>query len=46
MTNKERLALAERVQRNLQKKLPLFRILARKEKIEAEFKRQEKDAWS
>lgn len=43
MTNKERLALAERVQKNLQKKLPLFKILARKEKIEQEFRRAEKD---
>lgn len=44
MTNKERLALAERVQKNLQKKFPQFRILARKEKIEEDFKRKEKDA--
>jgi hypothetical protein len=44
MTNKERLALADRVQKILQKKLPQFRILARKEKIEEEFKREEKGA--
>jgi hypothetical protein len=44
MTNKERLALAERVQENLQKKLAQFRIFARKEKIDAEFKREEKSA--
>ena len=44
MTNKERLALAERVQNNLQKNLPEFRIIARKEKIDAAFKREEKDA--
>lgn len=44
MTNKERLALAERVQKNLQKKKALFRILARKEKIDVEFKREEKSA--
>jgi len=44
MTNKERLALAKRVQKNLQKKLPQYRIIARKEKIEEAFKRQEKNA--
>ena len=39
MNNKERLALAEKVQKDLQKKLPQFRILKEKEKIEKEFKR-------
>lgn len=44
MTNKERLAQAERVQKKLQRKLPEFRILARREKIEEEFRRESQDA--
>jgi hypothetical protein len=43
MTNKERLTLAKRVQKNLQKKLPQFSILVRKKKIEEGFKREEKN---
>ena len=34
MTNQERLALADRVQKDLQKKLLRFRIIRRKERIE------------
>ena len=39
MTNQERLALADRVQKNIQKKFIHFRILRRKEQIEKEFRR-------
>jgi len=39
MTNQERLALADRVQKNIQKKFIQFRIMRRKEQIEREFKR-------
>ena len=38
MTNQERLALADRVQKNIQKKLIQFQIIRRKERIEQEFK--------
>jgi hypothetical protein len=37
MTNQERLDLAERVQKNIQKKSADFRIIRRKEQIEKEF---------
>jgi hypothetical protein len=40
MNNKERLALAERVQKNIQKKLPQFRIISRKKKLEKELERE------
>ena len=43
MTNQERLALADRVQKNIQKKFIQFRIIRRKEQIEKENK-QDKDA--
>jgi hypothetical protein len=39
MNNQERLALAEKVQKNIQQKYPQFRILCRKEQIEKEYKR-------
>ena len=39
MTNQERLALADRVQKNIQKALIQFRIIRRKEQIEKEFNR-------
>ena len=39
MTNEERLALADRVQKNTQKKLVEYRIIRRKEQIEKEFNR-------
>lgn len=39
MTNQERLALADRVQEDIQKKLIQFRIIRRKEEIEKEYKR-------
>jgi len=38
MTNQERLALAEKVQKNIQQKLPQFRIFCRKKQIEKEYK--------
>ena len=38
MTNQKRLALADRVQKNIQKKFIKFRIIHRKEQIEKEFK--------
>jgi hypothetical protein len=38
MTNQKRLALADRVQKNIQKKIIQFRIIRRKEQIEKEFK--------
>ena len=40
MTNQKRLALADRVQKNIQKKFIQFRIIHRKEQIEKEFKRE------
>jgi hypothetical protein len=40
MDNKERLALAERVQKNIQKQHPYFYILREKEEIEKEFQRE------
>jgi hypothetical protein len=40
MDNKERLALAERVQKNIQRQLPHFSILRQKEEIEKEFQRE------
>ena len=40
MTNQERLALADRVQKNIQKKFIQFQIIRRKEQIEKEFKRE------
>jgi hypothetical protein len=39
MTNEERLALADRVQKNIQKKFLQFRIIRRKELIEKEYNR-------
>ena len=39
MTNRERLALADRVQKTIQKKLVEYRIIRRKEQIEKEFSR-------
>jgi len=39
MTNQERLALADRVQKNIQKTFVQFQIIRRKERIEKEFKR-------
>jgi hypothetical protein len=39
MTNQERLALADRVQKNLQKTFIQFRIIRRKEQIEKEYNR-------
>ena len=39
MTNQKRLALADRVQKNIQNKFIQFRIIRRKEQIEKEFKR-------
>jgi hypothetical protein len=39
MTNRERLALADRVQKNIQKKLIGYRIICRKEQIEKELNR-------
>lgn len=41
MTNQERLALADRVRKIIQKKSPQFRILRRKEQIEKEFRRED-----
>ena len=41
MTNQERLALADRVQKSIQKKFLHYRILRRKEQIEKEFKRKD-----
>jgi hypothetical protein len=38
MTNQERLALADRVQKDIQKKFIQFRIVRRQEQIEREFK--------
>jgi len=43
MTNQERLALADRVQKNIQKKLIGYRIICRKEQIEKEFNRAHED---
>ena len=40
MDNTERLALAERVQQNIQKQLPHFQFLREKEQIEREFQRE------
>ena len=39
MTNQERLALADRVQKNIQKTSIQFQIVRRKERIEKEYKR-------
>ena len=39
MTNQERLALADRVQKNIQKEYIQFQILRRKEQIEKEYNR-------
>ena len=39
MTNRERLALADRVQKNIQKTFVQFQIIRRKERIEKEYKR-------
>jgi len=39
MTNQERLALADRVQKNIQKAFIQFQINCRKEQIEKEFNR-------
>ena len=39
MTNQERLALAEKVQKKIQQKFPQFRIFCRKEQIEKEYNR-------
>ena len=39
MTNRERLALADRVQKNIQKIFVQFQIIRRKERIEKEYKR-------
>jgi hypothetical protein len=39
MTNQERLALADRVQKKIQKKRIGYRIVCRKEQIEKEFNR-------
>ncbi len=41
MTNEERLALADRVQKNIQKKFLQFRIIRRKEQIEKEYNRDD-----
>lgn len=41
MTNQERLALADRVQKNIQKKFLQFRIIRRKEQIEKEYNRDD-----
>ena len=38
MTNQERLALAEKVQKNIQQKFRQYRIFRRKEQIEKEYK--------
>ena len=39
MTNQERLALADRVQKNIQKEYVQFQIFRRKEQIEKEYNR-------
>lgn len=39
MTNRKRLVLADRVQKNIKKKSVGYRIVCRKEQIEKEFKR-------
>ena len=44
MTNQERLALADRVQKNIQKISIQFQIFRRKERIEKEYKR-DSDTW-
>ena len=44
MTNQERLALADRVQKNIQKASIQFQIVRRKERIEKEYKR-DSDTW-
>lgn len=44
MTNQERLALADRVQKEVQKKLVQFWIFRRKELIEKEFNRENEDS--
>ena len=41
MTNQERLALADSVQKNIQKKFLQFRIIRRKEQIEKEYNRDD-----
>jgi hypothetical protein len=46
MNNQERLALADRVQKNIQKKLIQFQIIRRKERIEQGFKPENKDRKS
>ena len=40
MNNKERLAISDRVQENIQKNLPHYQILRKKEKIERELKQE------
>ena len=44
MTNQERLALADKVQKNIQKTFADFQIIRRKEQIEKEYKR-DNDTW-
>ncbi len=39
MTNQERLALADRVQKNIQKEFIQFQFICRKEQIEKEYNR-------
>jgi len=43
MTNQERLALADRVQKKIQKKLIGYRIICRKEQIEKELNSANED---
>ena len=45
MTNQKRLALADRVQKNIWKKTVEYRIVRRKEQIEKEYKRAGKTRY-
>ena len=40
MDNRERLALAEKVQKNIQKRTGSYRLIQRREKIEKEFEKK------
>ena len=44
--NRERLALAEKVQKDIQKRTLNYRLIRRREKIEREFKKMLQNKWS
>jgi len=44
--NRERLALAEKVQKDIQKRTLNYRLIRRREKIEREFKKMLQNKWN